>query len=175
MNCLIEAWHQHEAELRAFLLRRTGDASLAEDVLQDTFLQALKQGGDFCALGSPRAWLFRVARNRLIDTSRRHRATVAPDENLHLPQTERPAVVSLSHCLPQALSQLAERDREAIVQCDIDGMAQAEFAAMQGLTLSAAKSRVQRARQRLKQTLLTLCGIHFDESGLVCCFDACDC
>jgi RNA polymerase sigma-70 factor (ECF subfamily) len=50
-------------------------------------------------------------------------------------------------CLPRVLSELSAEDREAITLCDLQGMAQAEFARTTGLSLSAAKSRVQRARR----------------------------
>ena len=68
--CVAEAWTAHEAELRGFLRHQTGDADAAEDLLQDTFLKAIGAGAQFCGLDDPRAWLFRVARNALIDRLR---------------------------------------------------------------------------------------------------------
>ena len=57
----------------------------------------------------------------------------------------------LSHCLPRVLSELSPEDREAIVFCDIQGVTQRAFAERLGLSLPAAKSRVQRARQLARQ------------------------
>ena len=61
-------------------------------------------------------------------------------------------------------------DREAIERCDIGGMTQQAFAELEGLSLSGAKSRVQRARQRLRAQLLRACQVQLDEHGRVCCF-----
>lgn len=48
MNCVIEAWSKYEGGLRGFLLHPLRDHPLAEDLLQDTFLQALSEGSRFC-------------------------------------------------------------------------------------------------------------------------------
>ena len=81
-----------------------------------------------------------------------------------------PPVDLLSHCLPRVLSELAPEDRDAITLCDIQGMGQKDYARRLGLTLPAAKSRVQRARQRLRTHMAEVCQVRFDEDGKVCCF-----
>jgi len=80
------------------------------------------------------------------------------------------AVDRLADCLPRVLGELAEADREAIRLCDIEGLSQQEFAQRQGLSLAAAKSRVQRARRRLRARLVQACQVRFDGEGQVCCF-----
>jgi RNA polymerase sigma-70 factor (ECF subfamily) len=55
------AWHRHEAELRGWLRHRLGSAADAEDLLQDVFLKAMRQGERFCAIDNARVWLFEVA------------------------------------------------------------------------------------------------------------------
>ena len=67
MNCLMAAWDQYEAELRGWLRHRLGSPVDAEDVLQDVFLKAMRQGERFCAITNARAWLYEVARNALAD------------------------------------------------------------------------------------------------------------
>ena len=153
MNCIITAWGKHEAELRGGLTQQTGNQALAEDILQETFLRAMTEAAKFCSLDNPRAWLYRVARNQLIDDSRRYATRHQVDELTDdLPDDieEIPAVKTLDICLPSALNKLTPVDRDAIQRCDLDGELQAEYADSKGLTLSAAKSRLQRARQRLK-------------------------
>ncbi len=170
MKCIIAAWHNHEAELRGYLTRQLHDTRLAEDLLQDTFVKALGQGIGFCTLENPRAWLFRVARNLLVDHRRRRKPFVNLDESIARPEPEIPAVESLSACLPRALAALGEEDREAITLCDLEGLTQADYAHRKGLSLPGAKSRVQRARRRLKRQLSRACQVRFDEAGNVCCF-----
>jgi RNA polymerase sigma-70 factor (ECF subfamily) len=65
------------------------------------------------------------------------------------------------------LSELDAQDREAIELCDLQGMAQAEFARLKGLSLAAAKSRVQRARQRMRERMAQGCQVSFDACGRV--------
>ena len=76
----------------------------------------------------------------------------------------------LSHCLPRVLTELSAEDREAILLCDMQGIKQNDYARQLGLSLPAAKSRVQRARIRLRAQLAAACQVTFDEEGKVCCF-----
>ena len=78
--------------------------------------------------------------------------------------------MAMAACLPRALSELSEEDREAITLCDLEGLNQEDYARMKSLTLPGAKSRVQRARKRLREHLSEACQVRFDEAGKVCCF-----
>lgn len=175
MNCIVEAWKNHEAELRGFMYRKLKDPMLAEDLLQDTFIKALGKGKGFCNIEQPRAWLFRVARNNMVDYLRRNPQLVELDDKLSEPIKEMPGVETLSGCLPSAMSSLEADDLDIITQCDLNGMTQAEYAKLKGLSLPGAKSRVQRARKRLKRSLNSMCGVRYDESGNICCYDTSKC
>jgi RNA polymerase sigma-70 factor (ECF subfamily) len=153
--------------LRGWARHRLGNAAEADDLLQDLFLKALRQGEHFCSVHNARAWLFEVARNTLADRLRVARETVPLPEDLRAPIDETDTVDALTACLPRVLSELSPEDRAAITQCDLQGMPQAEFAAAQGLSLSAAKSRVQRARQRLRERMTLACQVRFDSAGSV--------
>jgi len=170
MNCLMRAWGDHEAELRGWLRRRLNNAHDAEDLLQDLFLKALRYDRKFCELDNARAWLFEVARNALADRLRVHREIIELPDDLAAESHETAAVDSLAACLPAALARLSEEDREAVTRCDLEGMSQQDYARLKGLSLPGAKSRVQRARQRLRDELTAACGVRFDEAGNVCCF-----
>jgi RNA polymerase sigma-70 factor (ECF subfamily) len=167
MNCLKDAWSLHEPELRGWARHRLGNAEDAEDLLQDLFLKALRQGERFCSVHNARAWLFEVARNTLADRLRVARTTVELPDDLASPVSEVEAVDSLSACLPRVLSELSAEDREAITLCDLQGLAQADYAKAKGMTLSAAKSRVQRARMRMKQHMTAACQVQLDTAGHV--------
>jgi RNA polymerase sigma-70 factor (ECF subfamily) len=169
--CLSRAWRQHQAELRGFLAHRLGAPEEADDLLQDVFLKALILGQAFCTIENPRAWLFHVARNLLVDRLRLSRDLLPlPDDLCAEAAPEWAAVDLLSQCLPRVLSELSAADREAIMLCDIQGMTQQDFARHLGRSLPAAKSRVQRARRRLRARLAEACQVRFDAQGQVCCF-----
>ena len=171
LACLNKAWQAHQAEIRRFLLHRTGHAGDADDLLQELFLRALLQDKNFCRLVNPRAWLFHVARNLLIDRLRLSKAQVPlPEDLAAAAEPELHPVDTLSQCIPRVLSELAPVDREAILLCDLQGMTHPAYARRLGISLSAAKSRVQRARKRMQAQMVNACQVSFDESGEVCCF-----
>jgi len=167
MNCLTTAWTAHAPELRGWLRHRTGNTALADDLLQDLFLKALRQGERFCELNNARAWLFEVARNLLADQLRVAHHTVELPEDLVAQTEDMDTVDTLSGCLPRVLSELSPDDRDAITLCDLQGMAQADYARAKGLSLSAAKSRLQRARVKLRTQMSQACQVQLSESGQV--------
>lgn len=169
--CLMTAWSASKAELLGYLRHRVGHLEDAEEVLQEVFIKAMRQGEQFCAVGNPRAWLFQVARNALADRLRVSRDHVALPDDLVAPAPEgAPPVDDLSQCLPRVLSELSEEDRLAITFCDIEGKSQQDLADRLGVSLSGAKSRLQRARKRLKARMEQGCRVRYDESGKVAGF-----
>lgn len=170
MSCLTNAWDQHERELRGWLRSRLGNPHDAEDMLQDLFLKAMRQDRKFCEIANARAWLFEVARNAMADRLRLKKEEVELPDDLTAEQEDVPAVESLAACLPRALSELSEEDRDAITRCDLEGMTQEDYAHLKGLSLPGAKSRVQRARKRLREHLSQACQVKFDATGKICCF-----
>lgn len=169
-DCVLGAWHAHERELRGFLARRLRDRAAADDLLHDVFIRAMREGLGFCKLENPRAWLFRVARNAATDRDRRQRPASELDDRIRSPEPESEPIEQLEECLGRNLSRLSEDDRQTIRRCDLEGVRQADFAAENGLSLAATKSRLLRARARLRELLVSNCNVRFDESGSVCCY-----
>jgi RNA polymerase sigma-70 factor (ECF subfamily) len=170
MKQLVSVWTRHEPELRGWLRARSPVASEVEDILQDCFIKALRQGDRIASVAQSRAWLFEITRNTLIDRLRAHKPLVPlPTDWEELPDEAPQAAVvdDLVACVPRVLSELEPGDREAIELCDLQGLSQAEFARLKGLTLSAAKSRVQRARLRMRERMAQGCQVSFDPSGRV--------
>ncbi|HAX21866.1 MAG TPA: RNA polymerase subunit sigma-70 [Hydrogenophaga sp.] len=168
---VLAIWSQHEAELRRWLLSRAPVKSEVDDLLQDVFLKTLKQGDHFAAIAQPRAWLFEVTRNTLTDRLRVSRDSLPLPEGLdELPapvEHADPVDTLAQACLPRVLSELDPQDREAIQLCDLQGMEQGDFARLKNLSLPAAKSRVQRARKRMRERMTTACQVSFDDVGRV--------
>jgi RNA polymerase sigma-70 factor, ECF subfamily len=73
----------------------------------------------------------------------------------------------ISPCLRPMLNYLPEKYREAVRFADLEGMTQIELANRLGLSLSGAKSRVQRGREQLKALLMECCQFEFDCRGKV--------
>lgn len=168
--CLLAAWQANKEALLAFLWHQVGDAEAAEDLLQDVFLKSLRQAESFCEIDNPRAWLFQVARHAVIDRARLSRPFEALPEHLAAPpSTERRPVDELDECLDQNLLELDAEDRHIIEACDLRGQTVRTYAEANGLTLAAAKSRLWRARKRLRDRIVVNCQVRFDAHGNVCC------
>ena len=170
MNCVTKAWLSHEEELRAFIYTRLKEPQVVEDLLQDVFIKALAEGTQFCDLENTRAWLFRVLKNRMIDVQRTKKTHDDIPDQLEEKSEEDAPVNNLAVCLPVALKKMDVDEADIIQQCDLDGMSQGDYAKHKSLSLSATKSRIQRARRRLKIELQNTCNIRFDEQGNICCF-----
>jgi RNA polymerase sigma-70 factor, ECF subfamily len=169
--CVASAWQAHERALRGYLRRRLADADTADDVLQDVFVKAMRQGRGFCQLDQPRAWLFQVARNALVDRARAaHPMEPLPEgaEEPAAPALETVAPVdALAGCLLRSLGELSADDANILRACDLEGLGQRDFAQAHGLSLPATKSRLLRARQRLRHQLTTACQVRFEPDGCV--------
>ncbi len=170
-DCVLGAWQAHEAELLGFLRRQLSDEASAEDMLQEVLLRAMQQGAGFCRIESPRAWLYRVARNAVTDSRRTTRLFQELPEGLMATEApEPPQVLALEACLARNLTRLAPHDQAIISACDLGQRTVREFASEAGLTVAAAKARLLRARRRLRDALVEHCRVEFDEAGSVCCF-----
>jgi len=187
-ECIIQAWQQYEAELFNFLASRLNTLEDAEDLIQELFIRLLQQGDGFCSIRQPRAWLYQVARNALIDRYRKQRAFVDLDEKQPdtlfseglisepfiseplISEELNPAVMDLlDRCLWRNLEELPPEEQAIIRQCDLNGMRQKTFAQQNGLSLPATKARLQRARQKLRSLIIHNCQVRFDAAGKVCC------
>ncbi len=174
MKCLMQAWQQHESDIRAWLLSKTHSIEQTEDLMQETFLKAMHHQEKFCSLADSKSWLFKMIRNSWIDDYRTHHTTdeltpeiIAGAATL-TPADKQAPIVNLQSCLPRVLSELCEEDRDVIQCCDLNGMTQAEYARLRDISIAGAKSRIQRARKKLKQHLTIACQVKMDNKH-VCC------
>lgn len=168
--CAMRAWHQHEQPLLQWLFKQTHDKQLSQDILHDVFIKIMHQQATFCEVTNTKAWLFRVAKNLFIDHTRKRTfqqiSTDVEQEEENLAPVD---LLALS-CLPRVISELDKADQAIIVACDLKGIGQQEFAVEHGLTLAATKSRIRRARDKLKRQIELSCQVKLDENQQVCCF-----
>jgi RNA polymerase sigma-70 factor (ECF subfamily) len=171
-----ESWKQLAESLRRFVGRRVRDEHAAEDIVQDVMLKLQARLDGSTTEETLAAWLFTTARTTVIDHYRSRRRAdnssgIAINE-LEAPPVgeERGVAEELSCCLHEMIRQLPRSYREALVLADMEGLTQQEVADRFGISLSGAKSRVQRARQQLKTALLACCDFERDaRGGLITC------
>ena len=144
--------------------------NVADDVLQDVFLRIHTRMVTLQDSECLEAWIYQIARNAIIDYYRRPDRTIAIDELLPAPEpesSEPDAADEIAASLREMTAALPEPYREALSLTEFDGLSQQQLADRLGITLSGAKSRVQRARQKIKDALLTCCHFEFDRYGRV--------
>jgi RNA polymerase sigma-70 factor (ECF subfamily) len=171
-------WTDLGSRLRRFVGARVSDAHAADDITQDVLLKLQTHLDALPPQDKLPAWLFRVARNAIIDHRRaravRNHADIADIEpaaaaDVELNQAE--AVAELTPCLVRMVEHLPEPYRQTLKLADFEGLSQQEVADRTGVSLSGAKSRVQRARRQLGTMLHDCCRIEQDARGNVLDFE----
>jgi RNA polymerase sigma-70 factor (ECF subfamily) len=138
----------------------------ADDVVQDVLTKLVQHGAP--APASVHAWLFTVARHVLIDRSRTRRPLVGlPAVDLAEEPSEPSGEVSreLARCLEPMMAALSDDDRLVLTRIDLRGESQVELARELSISNSGIKSRVQRARKRLRAVLENCCSVEQDRRG----------
>lgn len=161
---LLRALHdEHGAALWRYALRLTdGDSARAQDVVQETFIRAWRNPKAFDPeRGSPRAWLYTVARRIIVDESRsaraRHEAVreQLPDEGV----PDETHLVDDRDVVRQALGRLSPEHRAVLRECYYRQRSTEEAAAILGIAPGTVKSRTHYAIRALRIALEELGGI----------------
>ncbi|WP_407688085.1 sigma-70 family RNA polymerase sigma factor [Mycobacterium sp. HUMS_1102779] len=155
-------YDEHAAVLWRYALRLTGDASHAEDVVQETLLRAWQHPeiiGD--ADRSARAWMFTVARNMIIDDRRsaRFRHVVASTDDVGAPEQSTPDEVNAALdrlLIADAMAQLSAEHRAVIQRSYYRGWTTVQIAADLEIAEGTVKSRLHYAVRALRLTLQEL-------------------
>ena len=154
---LLRALHdEHAGALWSYVLRLTGDRGRAEDIVQETLLRAWRHPDVLDQTkGSPRAWLFTVARRIVIDDWRasRHRpelVTAQPPEQPVADLSERAVDTAV---ISAALRTLSREHREVLLECYYRGASVSDAAARLGVPAGTIKSRTHYALRALRTSL----------------------
>jgi RNA polymerase sigma factor (sigma-70 family) len=168
-----EAISRDEPRLRNFIRRRVANASEAEDILQDVFYELVEAYRMMKPVEQVTAWMFRVARNRIIDLFRRktrEAARMEPDsqsdgeaqsleELLPSPDAGPDSAYvrkMLLEELEDALEELPEEQREAFVGHELMGYSFKEMAEQTGVGVNTLLSRKHYAIQHLRERLQSI-------------------
>lgn len=172
-------WRKFSDQVRRFIRPRVSNDSEAEDVLQDIFIRIHKGINDLRHEDRVQSWVFGIARRALVDHYRkRGRDKEEPagtdikteedeDPTLDLNEFEGEHDVHeevLSWLIPM-IDELPEKYGKPLKMADVEGKTQQDVADYLGLSLSGAKSRVQRARQKLGKVLAACCKVEFGSEG----------
>jgi RNA polymerase sigma-70 factor (ECF subfamily) len=164
-----EVYERFDSDLKRFIRRNVRDPDAAEDVLQEVYLKIQGRINTLKDEEKIRAWVYRIARNAITD---HHRARTPTMELEEVPDETRDAhdeglEQQLSTTVKDMLDGLPPDHRQALRLTEYEGLTQRELADRLGISVSGAKSRVQRARAHLKTLLLDCCHFELDRRGRV--------
>jgi RNA polymerase sigma-70 factor (ECF subfamily) len=158
-----ELVRQHQSAVRGFLRRLTGGRhALADDLAQETFVEAYRSLARFHGESAFGPWLFGIAYNRFRSSRRRQRETVEWTGEIEMKDAAAghattvppaPATVDLQQDLATALARLSADEQSAIHLCYAEGLTHEEAAGVLGCPLGTVKTHVLRAKAKLRTTL----------------------
>lgn len=164
-----QIWIDLHQELKAFILKKVKHTQVADDILQDVFLKIHSR---IHTLKNPKkltAWVYQITRNTIIDYFRSTKNTGTDIENLSLATqaTDEPLYHQLSRCVQAKIKQLPPKYKNAILLTSFQQYSQKELAENLGISYSGAKTRVQRAREKLKAALMDCDNLETDSRGQI--------
>jgi RNA polymerase sigma-70 factor (ECF subfamily) len=165
-----QVWRDWQAALRRYVGRRVRQPADTDDVLHEVFLKIEAHLAQLREPGRLAAWLYRIADHAIADHYRNQRPWDELPEDLPAPTATEPVdgIEALAACLLPMIETLPETYRNAVLWSEIDSLPQREVAERLGISLSGAKSRVQRGREKLRAIVLDCCHVEPDGDGLAC-------
>ena len=166
-----EALERDESRLRSFIRKHVADTSEAEDILQDVFYELLEAYRLMKPIEHVTAWLFRVARNRMIDLFRRKKPSslnnpVSAEEDGETLEDLLPSADGgpeaayarnlLLDAMDEALEELPEAQREVFIAHELMGQSFKEISEDTGLSVNTLLSRKHYAVVHLRRSLQSI-------------------
>jgi RNA polymerase sigma-70 factor, ECF subfamily len=160
MKCnVFEIWQEHEKKLRIYIRKRVHNPADTDDILHTVLLKVHRYCEKSSDIRNLNAWLYQVCYHAIAD----HYKQKARFESLRgneLSETSRVSTDSEARVwIERLLSQLPGKYAEPVRLADIEGLKQQDIADKTSLSLSGAKSRIQRGREKLKSK--------FEECGII--------
>jgi RNA polymerase sigma-70 factor, ECF subfamily len=160
------SWSQAQQQLNGFIYKRVRDHAAADDITQDVLIKIFSKMTQLQDTDRLSGWMYQIARNSIIDHFRA-RARNIPIEEIN-PGEEAPTLNEcVEGCLKDMLHTLPDEYREALELVELGSLSQQALALKLGISYSGAKSRVQRARQMLRERMEESYLIELDNYGNV--------
>jgi len=159
-------WIEYHDKLLYFIKNRVSDSFISEDILHYVFIKIHTKLDMLDEPKKLRSWLYQITRNTIIDYYRTHQIEIDLLDWIVEPtqiDTEEIIRQELSSCLAPMINHLPEKYRLAIQFSEIEGKTQKEVAKQVNISLSGAKSRVQRGRTLLKTMLYDCCQLEINK------------
>jgi RNA polymerase sigma-70 factor, ECF subfamily len=156
-------------KISEFILRRVRDEQTADDIVHDVFLKIHSNINTLRDQSRLESWIYQIARNAITDHFRQRKNILldhmeVPDDSSY---NDDESFRKVAESIEPMLGLLPDQYREALELTEFRGLTQKELAEKLGISLSGAKSRVQRGRSMLKNEMLKCCHFEFDRFGKI--------
>ena len=159
-----QVWTSYSEDLKRFIISKVKDVTIADDILQDTFIKIHTKLHTLKDVTKLKSWCFTVARNSILDywkaTNQTFEIANFETETLLLENSH-----TEKDCLRSILKSLPKKYRTPLFLSDIKGLKQQEVAHQLQQSLSTTKSQIQRARKLIAQGFMDCCGFVVNEEG----------
>ncbi len=172
MKKIENIWHEYQSRLAAFIKSKVAE-DVVDDLLQEVFMKIHLRIGSLKDDTKLESWLYQITRNTITDYYRTKQISGELPEWLEQPQPEEEESIrkELSACLEPMVRELPDKYRIAIQLSEMENKTQKEVAEKEGISLSGAKSRVQRGRAMLKNMLDDCCQFEINQKNQVVSYE----
>jgi RNA polymerase sigma-70 factor (ECF subfamily) len=163
----VELWTKFSESLRRFILNKVKNDDLADDLLQETFIRIHTKIDSLRDETKIQSWVFQIARNIINDHFRKTSSLLA-NEIPEIIDTETEPNETMTETIRDMvlfMEDLPEQDCQALCQVELEGVSIKVYAERTGISYTAAKTRVARARHKLSDLLMNCCHYEFDKYG----------
>jgi RNA polymerase sigma-70 factor, ECF subfamily len=172
-----QLWKMLSNDLYRFIRSRVADEDDTRDILQEVFVKIHTKIGQLQSREKIHGWVFRIARNQIVD---HFRGKKVPDrEELLLSLEEDPGSneyeASIGHTLREMVTEMPVEECDAFCMYELDGVPQLEIAKTLNLSYSATKTRIHRTRKLIRDRLMECCHFDFDRYGRVVSYHPKEC
>ncbi len=169
-----ELVYKFSAQLSAYLKRMTGNASDADDLLQETLVRIARGLPQFEGRSSVKNWAYRIATYVAIDFLRKKKKNDSRefDESemaTEFDEQDRLVLDEMNDCVRDVINGLPPDYRAALVLYNLQGKSVAETAEILGISQALAKVRIHRGKTRLKEALNKKCDFYTSDQGSLRC------
>lgn len=153
--------------LFGFIKKRVQNTSDAEDLTQEVFYKLSKS--DTSKIDNIKSWIYTIAKNAIIDYYRKKKMEMQLAEEDMIQESEHDSRIigELSDCVLAFIEELSPEYRKLLKLSEIDGMSQKEIAQQLQMNYATVRSKIQRARQQLKEIFSKCCNIETGGMGSI--------
>ncbi|SFZ91863.1 RNA polymerase sigma-70 factor, ECF subfamily [Flaviramulus basaltis] len=166
-------WIDLNEELYKFILGKIKDEQTSKDIHQEVFLKIQTKIHQLKHTSKLTSWVYEITRNTIFDYFRKVNTKNIPIYNIDIPEkeTDNFDYSKLTNCINEKIENLSAEHKEAIILTSFKNYSQKELAKHLKLSYSGTKSRVQKAREILKENILNCPNVESDNTGKLLDFE----